>query len=92
MTVTSISSPSARIAAEIRAEAARQGVSLREIARRLGVSQPWVTRRVSVHADVDLKVTEIDQIAETLGTTAAELIAASGWLRVGTRTDLADAA
>lgn len=85
-TIRSVGTPartsevSQRIAAEIRAEAGRQGVSIREVARTLGVSQPWLSRRVSIHADVDLKVDEIDRIAEALGTTAQKLIAASGWL------------
>lgn len=71
---------SQKIAAEIRAEAGRQGVSIREVARTLGVSQPWLARRVSIHADVDLKVNEIELIATALGTTSQRLIQSSGWL------------
>lgn len=75
----STSAVSQRIAAEIRAEAARRGISIREIARRMEVSQMWLSRRVKVSADVDLKVNEIDSIAETLGTTSEKLLLAARW-------------
>lgn len=67
-------SPSRRIAAEIRAEAARQGLSLRRMSLALGKSQPWMTRRVSITADVDMTLEELDLIAAVLGVTAGELL------------------
>lgn len=73
------SETSARIAAEIRAEAARQGRSVRELARDMDVSQPWLSRRVSVTADVDLKVNEIEDIAAALGVPTRQLLTAAGW-------------
>lgn len=86
MTVTQIgdrapqtSATSARIAAEIRAEAARQGLSIRQLARKMTVSQPWLSRRVSITADVDLKVNEIEQIADALTVPVGKLLAAAGW-------------
>lgn len=73
------SAASAGIAAEIRAETARQGKSVREIARVMGVHQPWLSRRVSITADVDLKVNEIEDIADALGVPAGQLLNSAGW-------------
>jgi transcriptional regulator with XRE-family HTH domain len=79
MTVTSIASPSRRIAAEIRAEAARQGVSIREVARRLEVSQMWLSRRVKVDGDVDMTFEELVRIAAALDVPLDRLLSAAGW-------------
>lgn len=65
------------VSANVVAEMKSQDVSIRELARRLGVSQPYVSRRLGeVDADerVDLKLDEIERIAEALGVPVQKLL------------------
>lgn len=63
------------VSANVREELKAQDVSFRELARRLGVSQPYVSRRLSEEPEVDLKLDELEKIAEALGVPVQKLLA-----------------
>lgn len=45
----------------------------------LGKSQPWMTRRISMSADVNITLEELDAIAGVLGVSVAKLLAAADY-------------
>lgn len=66
---------SVTVAAAVRAEMARRRVSQLQLADRLGWSQPKISRRLTDGSPFTLD--EIPLVADALGTTAEDLIAAS---------------
>lgn len=65
--------PSARVAANIRAELARHRTSGSALARHLGIPQSAVSRRLNGHVAFDLD--QLPAIAEFLGVPVAALLA-----------------
>jgi transcriptional regulator with XRE-family HTH domain len=65
--VATVTGPSFFLAEELRAELGRQSMSFSAMSRRLGVSVQWVQRRISMAADVDMTLEELDSMADVLG-------------------------
>jgi transcriptional regulator with XRE-family HTH domain len=70
--------PSRLVAAEIRAEMARQGMSQRRLATLIGTNYTWCQRRISVGAELELTVDDVQDIAEALGVPVQRLM--MSWL------------
>lgn len=63
---------SARVAAEVRAQAARRGLNQTELGRILGLSQPQISGRM--RGRMPFRLDEIDLLARHFGIDAAELM------------------
>lgn len=63
-----------RIRRAVNDQLVQRGISQREMARRLGWSQPYTWRRLAGHTELSLS--DLDQIANALGLTAADLVSA----------------
>ena len=70
--------PSRLVAQEIRAEMGRQQLSQRRLAMMLGTNVAWISRRLSITADVDLTIEEIERMAKALHVPVQRLV--SAWL------------
>ena len=68
--------PSAWVAAEIRAQIARQGLVHSDVAKALGVPGAWISRRIGSGAHVPLTLEDIFRIAAVLGLDGRDLVLA----------------
>lgn len=86
MTTTAANGPgqptlNALVAGEIRAELARRRMSGRRLALALGETHVWVSRRLA--GVTDLRLDDIERIAEVLGVPAWQLLAAAKTAQYG---------
>lgn len=67
-----LSTPSQRVAANVRAEIARLNRSGTSVAKNLGRSQAWMSRRLA--GQVPFDISELVEVANELDVTLADLI------------------